>query len=181
MDEPTNPTCVVDPKRSIKSVCRPSSPVFNIFRDLRTSPLVGSFLPAGHSVLGLLAFEPAYDRMYWLRDRRWRGDNCSGESRVRNTQWLFYGWHNLEFFDMPSRLRPKYYIRAPPQRSYRDVPRSLFVPMPSVLGVSREFGPSEESPPRVSLANRCRRVGRIVRQGLPSRRPLRDSVERQQP
>lgn len=93
----------------------------------------GNFLPAGHSVLGLLAFEPPYDRLYWLRDRRWWGDNCSDESRVRNTQWLFYGWHNLEFFDMPSRLRPNYYIRVPPQPFYRDVPRSLCVPTPSVL------------------------------------------------
>ena len=43
MDEPTYLTCAVGPKGSIKSVCRTSPPVFNIFRDLRTSPLAGVF------------------------------------------------------------------------------------------------------------------------------------------
>ena len=43
MDMPTYLTCAVGPKRSIKSVCRTASPVFNTFCDLRTSPLVRIF------------------------------------------------------------------------------------------------------------------------------------------
>ena len=170
MDDPMYPTCVAGPNESTKSVCRLSSPVFNIFPDLRTWPLAGVFsrrITAYSSSLRL-AFEPPYDRLCWLGDRRWWGDNCSDESRVRNTQWLFYGWHNLEFFDMPFRLQPNYYICVQPQHFYRDVLRSLCMPTPAVVAYHGSLDlQKSRSPPRVAFSNRCRRVGRIVLHGLP--------------
>ena len=110
-----------------------------ILSDLDRNPLPDvvrygdNFLPKGHSFLGLMATLPPYDRMYWLRDRVWWGDNCADDARVRSRHLLFFGWHNQEFHDMPVRRRSAFYVPVPDQAFYRDVPRHLCVPTPAVL------------------------------------------------
>lgn len=42
-----------------------------------------AFLLPEHNLLGLMAFEPPYDQLYWLCDREWWEDNYADESGIR--------------------------------------------------------------------------------------------------
>lgn len=85
--------------------------------------------------LSLCVFRWQYDRLWFMDNRNHWARDIDAEFRLRNGisgLKAFVGWHNLEYFDMKSLFRRRYYVAVPDWWEKYEPSRFLLCPSPSV-------------------------------------------------